>query len=260
MWLFTEFGYLLPTITEETDPMRKHEDWDLYSNNGEFTFQVRARLQEHLEYYLEFFAEEGTYGPIWKTPDHDYNYRVFTTQEAFAIATAKMVMSIDYRNFKNQSTKFPRGKEYHDLLIDIWTSSCDLGDGPGGAYGPWSPENPKGYKRSLYYKGWGSGEYEGRRIGDTFENIDFGDGKNGYYDLTVDPEAGDEDDEQWFEPSVKSIIDQLDAYGIDEEDWCLNLTPNEFDLVSSFLKDYFGKKEFKKMRKLNREVFNIEVA
>jgi hypothetical protein len=254
MWIFAEYGYLLPTITEPDDPMRRHEDWNHYSNDGEFTFQVRARLREHLEYYLQNFGEEGTYGPIWRTPDHDYNYRVFTTQEAFAEAMRKSIMAINYRNFKDQSTKFPRGHEYHKLLLDVWADSADLGSGPGGVYGPYSEENPKGYKRAAYYEGWGMGEYEGRRIGDTFENIDFGDGDDGYW--TPD----EEEDEDWVEPSVSRVLEQLDAYGFDEEDWCLNLTPNEFDLVSHFLRDYFGEDEFDRMYRTNREVFNIEVV
>ena len=67
MWLFTEFGYLLPTITTETDPMRKHEDWDHYSVDGKFTFQVRARLKEHLDYYLE---HSGSFWMLWPSSRH----------------------------------------------------------------------------------------------------------------------------------------------------------------------------------------------
>lgn len=257
MWLFTNFGYLLPTITEDNDPMRKHEDWNYYSVGGKFTFQVRARLLEHLEYYLDNFAEEGTYGPIWRTPDHDYNYRVFTTQEAFAQATAKMVMAIDYRNFKDQSLKFPRGKEYHDLLLRIWGASCNLNE-PGGAYGPWSPENPKGYKTAKGYHNWGSSE--GRRLGDTFENIDFGDDEN------EDPEelawwdgpAEDmltEDDHR----AIK-IVNELDRMAIPVTEWPEYLTPNEWDVVEHIVfQTVASKKVVRSMRKRNRDNWAIEV-
>lgn len=248
MWIFADYGYLLPTITEENDPMRRHKDWNRYSRNGEFTFQVRARLREHLNYYLANFAEPGTYGPIWRTPDHDYNYRVFTTQEAFAEAMKKSIMAIDYRNFKDQSTKYPRGTEYHKLLLSVWSDSCSLNE-PGGFYGPKSAENPDGYDAAKRYSGWGSGEFVGRRIGDSFQNIDFGDDR-----YTDDIE---EDEMEWADARTMGIIDDMYRYGIDKEDWPLNLVPSEFESVIPFLRQSFSKKKVKKMRQRNREAFSL---
>lgn len=260
MWLFTNFGYLLPTITEEDDPMRFHADWERYSVNGKFTFQIRARLREHLDYYLANFAEEGTYGPIWATPDHDYNYRVFTTQQDFAIATAKMVMAIDYRNFKNQSTKFPRGKEYHDLLLDIWAGSCSLGDGPGGFYGPRTADNPNGYGYARGYNRYGSGANSGRRIGDSFENIVFDDEDEdeGWFGQDL-PDADDDSLDYVDEKDRKmlAIVDELDRYGIDMEDWPLNLVPSEFETVIPVLRQQFGKKVVKRMKIENKVAFSV---
>lgn len=257
MWLFTDFGYLLPTITFDDDPMRSHEQWDHYSVGGQFTFQIRARLREHLEYYLANFAEEGTYGDIWATPDHDYNFRVFTTQEAFAAATAKMVMAIDYRHFKDESTKYPRGHEYHKLLLDVWQDSAELGDGPGGFYGPWSPENPKGYRRARQYNGWGWADYEGRRVGDTFEGIDFGDEDEQEDSWYMDPRFDDAENEDLpdDERKARELIEEMERYGVSMEDWHLNMLPSEFETVIPALRQSFGKKKVKRWRAENLRNF-----
>jgi hypothetical protein len=236
--------------------MRRDADWDHYSNEGDFTFQVRARLREHLEYYLANFAEPGTYGEIWRTPTHDYNYRVFTTQEAFAAATAKMVMAIDYRNFKDQSKKFPRGREYHDLLLDIWADSAKLNT-PGGFYGPRSEENPHGYGLASYYSRYGD-DTIGRRIGDSFEGIDFGDGADdeGWFGQDLpDPDDDSLDYVSDDDRKMMSIVDELDRYGIEMEDWALNLVPSEFEAVLPALRRSYTKKEVKRMKAENRAAF-----
>jgi len=228
MWIFADYGYLLPAITAEDDIMRKHEDWNLYSNNGEFTFQIRARLSEHLEHYLDNYGEEGTYGPIWRTPDHDYNFRVMTTQEAFAEAMKKSIMAIDYRNFKDQSTKYPRGKEYHDLLISIWSASCKLNE-PGGIYGRWTPENPNGYGSvdSIFDKYVRDDDWV---VGDSWRNEN------------LNIESNDMDE----------LISFMDEVDIPMAEWWEYSSPREFALLKPYLRKHFSNKTIKIMSKKNK--------
>lgn len=266
MWIFGAYGYLLPVITEEDDELRDHPAWNDYSFDGEFTFQVRARMREHLEYYLEHFAEEGTYGAIWATPDHDYNYRVMTTQKAFADAMHRSIMDIDYRNFKDQSLAYPRGKEYHDLLLDIWFDSCKLGDGPGGFYGPRSAENPNGYvnANTYYVDRWKDDDTTGirRRIGDSFQNIDFGDEypEEGEWE-TVDADSPEwaKDNEWYSEEDLKidRIVHDLDEMNVPMSDWYEFVTPREFAIIQKRLKGHFSKKTIKSMRNKNKKMFYV---
>lgn len=238
MWIFAEWGYLLPVITEDSDPLRKEEKWNEYTNDGQFTFQVRARLRSHLTHYIENYAKEGTYGEIWATPHHDYNFRLMTTKRAFAEAMTEAMMDINYRNFKDQSLKFTDGKIYHDLLLDVWHDSCKLNT-PGGYYGPWSPENPDGYGSSDKYENsyWGGYSTPGRRIGDSFNNIQF--------------EEEESDSEEWTEYKLRKALEDMDKYNIPMTSWWEFTSRAEFEVLVTELKKHFGKNTIKNMRKKN---------
>jgi len=244
MWIFADWGYLLPVITEDTDPLRKEALWDTYTNNGEFTFQVRARLESHLLHYIENYAKPGTYGEIWATPHHDYNYRLMTTKRAFAEAMTEAMMDIDYRNFKNQSLKFTDGKVYHDLLIDVWYDSCKLNP-PGGIYGAYSDENPDGFGSVSAYDDsyWGGYSAPKRRIGDSFKNVLF-------------EEEDDIDDTDWQAYKLHRTKEDMDKYNIPMSDWWEYTSRAEFEALVPELEKHFGNNTIKRMRKKN--IKNVE--
>lgn len=247
MWIFAAWGYLLPTITPDDDKLRNEGDWDHYSVNGQFTFQIRARLSEHLDWYIEHYAEEGTYGPIWRTPAHDYNFRIMTTQEAFAEAIKKSILDIDYRHFKDQSLKYPRGEDFHKLLINIWSASCNLNE-PGGPYGPYSDENPLGYSPAWKY-GYGRDnydEYDGRRIGETFGIFE-----NSKPKVTFEFDD-DEEDHGWLtdaDRTALTVIDEMYDLEVPPEDWFDFTSPGELAKVVAYLKRAGHKKTVKRIMK-----------
>lgn len=256
MWVYGDFGLVMPAIVDERDSLRRRSDWNEYSEGGKYDFQIRGRLWEHLRYFQDTFMDEGSYHrDIQATPDHDYNYRFYTTQEAFATAVGRAVMAIDYRKFKPSSDRYEWNDEYHDLLTRIWSVTCDLNT-PGDVWGPWSPENPKGYRSAAYYTN--SWSKPGRRIGDSFGNIQLDDEYEDDDNKDAIFEGWYEADEtEWANYHVAGIIDELDRNDIPMSEWWENLTPSEFEAVRPALRKHFSKNAVRKMAKSNRGLFVI---
>lgn len=155
MWIFTSGGLIMPaqapngTTEGIADPT--------FTNNGEYTLQVRGRVESHLRNFMrDYMDPQGLpYSEIEHTPQNDYNMRFYTTHEAFAKAMVLAVMDIDYRKFKPTAEKkdangrlvYEDGRKYHSVLNSIWGSVCGLAT-PGGIWGPRTAENPKGYGRA----------------------------------------------------------------------------------------------------------------
>lgn len=117
--------------------------------------QVRGRLISHLQDFIDNFMDpfELDHSEIEETPWADYTCRFYCTREAYGRAMANAMMGIDYASFKVQSERknpdgtlrYPKGKEYHDVLTSVWSVSARLNP-PGGYYAPRSPQNPRGYE------------------------------------------------------------------------------------------------------------------
>lgn len=264
MWVFADFGLLMPAIIP--DKVKSRPDVLKWTNDGEYELQVRGRLREHLQYFMDTHMPEGTFNPeIQATPDKDYNYRFYTTREAFAEGIKNIALSMDYEKFKQTTERFPWNKKFHNLCNQIWAVLCNLND-PGGYYGPKSKDNPRGYTE----KGtWGAsdedGWYEkrhttvGRRIGDTFgipddePMVDFGEQRYWWEDdgelenVYVDPQGEvftvDED--------TQVILSELDGADIPMNSWWSYTTPAEYMRLQDILKNHFGKKVLRSMRKKN---------
>ena len=222
MWIFADFGLLMPSEVPES--VKNTPEVEKWTNSGEYDIQVRARLSEHLEYFMDNFMEEGTFNPtIQATPDKDYNFRFYTSREALAEGIKNVALSIDYSKFKPTSERFAWNKKYHEVLNDIWTSLCALAS-PGGVWGPKSEENPTGYdKASRWGSSWSrhDSRYDDTsRVGSSF----FSDEELREFGIIPDyePEADIE---------ARRLIDELDSYGIDYDQWRDFSTESEWILL-----------------------------
>jgi hypothetical protein len=236
MWVFADWGLVMPALVQ---PGEFKKD---YTENGKYNLQVRGRLTAHLEYFMETYMEPGTYNPeIHATPDHDYNFRFYTTHEAFAAAMTRAIMDIDYRKFKPSSErknpdgtrKYKFAEKYHRILNGIWGVVCGLNT-PGDVWGPWSPENPKGYRSASRY--FPRGEDDDRPVGSSF----FGD------------EDLDDDDEfdGWFSTKEERIDKILSALqGIPASEWDDYLNDDDYALMKDVIKAEIEAEETRRSEK-----------
>lgn len=177
MWIFLSGGALMPAMVpvKMADPK--------WTEDGRFDLQVRARVESHLDNFVRDFMEEGTYNPtIQASPPHmDYQFRLYTTQEAFGQAMAKAIMAIDYISFKDtaddlnedKTPKYVDGKEYHSALYKVWSAVfSNLGKRRYSAYTP-STSYLKGGAHTTQYRDGVLHKYYGdaKPIGSTFTPV-----------------------------------------------------------------------------------------
>lgn len=143
MWIFTPQGLLMPAAV----PMDKVDP--ALTQDGKFDFQIRGRVAEHLQNFIDAYMEEGTYNPdIQLTPEMDYNARFYTTREAFAQAMTKALMDVNYEKFKPQAYDHDhKSHPYYNCLNSIWGTVTMLGR-PGGKWVTGS--RYKGYTGSTF--------------------------------------------------------------------------------------------------------------
>lgn len=149
-WIFLPGGLIMPSQT----PM---DEADFALTLGYRDIQVRARLTEHLEYFIRTYMQpmELDFSEIEQTPHMDYNCRLYTTREDLAKAVGAAMMDIDYRKFKptaegidpTTGKPFAKGALYHGVLNSIWGSLLRLAPA-GGVWGPRTKDNPNGYRSS----------------------------------------------------------------------------------------------------------------
>lgn len=236
MWVFSDFGLLMPALVPERAKNRKSvRKW---TKNGKYELQVRARLREHLKHFMEVYMEPGTYNPkIHATPEMDYNYRFYTTREAFAQGIANIALNMDYEKFKETSERFPWNKKYHTLLTRIWGTLCELNP-PGGIWGKKSKENPRGFSKAWdeYDSYWPDSM---RRVGDSFRNVQFEEDEDYSYDYRADwddaplehVDFGGVEDRDTID-----LINELDNLNIPEENWHKYTSPAELASIVTVLK------------------------
>jgi len=147
-WIFLPGSMMMPALA----PLDKA---DHSLTLGYRELQVRGRLVSHLQDFIDTYmtTHDLDHSEIEETPGMDYNARFYCTREAYAQAMYHAILDIDYRKFKEQSERqnpngtprYPRGREYHQVLNSMWTAATQLAP-PGGLYGPRSPQNPNGYE------------------------------------------------------------------------------------------------------------------
>lgn len=267
MWVFADFGLLMPAIVPAK--VQNRPDVLKWTNNGEYELQVRARLREHLQYFMDTHMPEGTFNPeIQATPDKDYNYRFYTTREAFAEGIKNIALSMDYEKYKQTTERFSWNKKFHSICNSIWAVVCNLNE-PGGYYGPKSESNPRGYSSRGTYGGWDNeGWYEkrhnqvGRRIGDTFgipdeewdrPEVDFGDQQYWWEEDGNAEYSYEAPDGEVFsvDEDTHHILAELESVDIPASQWWRYTTPMEFSRLIPILENRFSKKVMRSMRKKN---------
>lgn len=138
MWIFYSGGMLLPSLA----PMDKADP--KLTKNGKLTMQVRARDAAHLRNLIKDYLKPRNieHSKIENTPWADYTSRIYLRPEDFAAVVSLMVMDIDYRKFKetserknaNGKPRYSSGRDYHDLLLQVW-GTVALWRRPGGYWG-----------------------------------------------------------------------------------------------------------------------------
>jgi hypothetical protein len=106
MWLMTNFGFF--SIVQKKDD-------DILT--------VRARARGDLETLQERYIP--TLGHILKGEGTDYQYRAKVSREDMAEALGKIIMDIDYSNFKN-SVAEKQGNKRARLYGEVWSVLCNL--------------------------------------------------------------------------------------------------------------------------------------
>ena len=88
---------------------------------------VRARVREHLEALQKRFSELGD-AELIETPNADYRYRIIVDKAAWAGAVRRMILELDYTNFKNaaDSRQGRRGTAYIHALHRVWEIMYEL--------------------------------------------------------------------------------------------------------------------------------------
>lgn len=252
MWIFADFGLLMPAAipAEKVNP-------EYLGPNGDFDLQIRARAVSHLENFIRDYATPMglAHSEIQKTPEMDYNCRVYMRQEDFAAAVAQMVLNIDYRKFKptaeakneDGTLKFREGKEYHGVLNSIWGAVCRLG-APGGSWGPYSATNPNGYRPGARgYRAWGG--TSGRTYRDTAWGRGYSDDVRGddkeFDSYTVGDLIGDD---MWLD----------DEYVPDSYDRKMNLLLMVEGLPSDQWDDWLSREEMAQVREEHEALMRSE--
>lgn len=120
MWIFTEFGILMPS-------MRPAEHVDEDDNRA---IQIRTRRRYELDYLRDKYMP-NTLGPTIVLGNSDYQFRAYCTIDDWAAASQALAYSIDYTKFKPTTDRHPNGKKLHDLYNAIWGKV--LGAFPAGS-------------------------------------------------------------------------------------------------------------------------------
>ena len=100
MWLFTPIGF-----------------FSIVQKRGDTQLTVRSRVKGDLENLRTRFLPELS--PTIGKAGTDYPWRGTVSHEAFAAATARMVMAIDYSNFKNEVAA-KQGKARSARYGEVW--------------------------------------------------------------------------------------------------------------------------------------------
>jgi hypothetical protein len=105
MWIMTSYGILMPALRPN-------------AANLALPLQVRARDKRALKHLIhDMDILELPHTKIYATPKLDYDFRLYTTHDAFAQIMADEIRGIDYAKFK-PTTMFT---DLHNLYNHIWS-------------------------------------------------------------------------------------------------------------------------------------------
>ena len=121
MWIFTKDSLLMPASVPMALAPKK-------LTKGYRSLQIRSRDRGQLEAFISEYMQGLDHSPIESTPDKDYEFRFYTTHEAFAAAISESIKEIDYEKFKPQA----KHSGYHALLNRIWGTVYDHRRNSGG--------------------------------------------------------------------------------------------------------------------------------
>jgi len=99
MWIFTETGFV--------SAVKKPQDNGLIS--------LRARNHASLEAIAATYNTE-----ILNTPNGDYPWRTFITNEQLAAWLSETALNLDYSNFKSRAHKVNKSSKFINALHDVW--------------------------------------------------------------------------------------------------------------------------------------------
>lgn len=231
MWIFLPGGLLMPARTPNGGPEGTADP--KFTNNGEYSMQVRSRVESHLSNFIRDYMEPMglPYSDIEYTPQLDYNVRFYTTPQAFSEAIARAVLDIDFLKFKptaersvNGKPLYKDGEKYHGVLNSIWGTLTSLG-APGGSWGAKSSINPYGYEKASDYAG-----YAGRGIQllerETLTEPSWWSGEDSSGELDYIPDT---------ERRVQALLEDLAE--IPTSQWGDELDYEDFALVKPYIAD-----------------------
>jgi hypothetical protein len=115
MWLMTPDGMYSVVKPEVTDPF-----FQAHGQEGDLV--VRARSKDDLEALRHWLPEMRAIVP---TEFRDYGFRVFVAADHVAWAVARMVLDIDYTNFKDQ-VKITQGSERAGVYGRVWGDLLEI--------------------------------------------------------------------------------------------------------------------------------------
>lgn len=102
MWLFLPIGF-----------------FSVVQKPGDSFLTVRARVSSDLDNLRTLVPELGE---TIHTPRNDYPYRATVSHEALAAGIGKLILAIDYDNFKAEVSRrqgFRRADVYHDVWAKV---------------------------------------------------------------------------------------------------------------------------------------------
>lgn len=109
MWVFALTGFYSVVLNHD-DPS---------------SVMVRGRVEKDLERLQHIMSDLGLErGPISRSPDRDYPYRLVMPKSEWADAVYTLAKDIDYNNYKNQ-VRATDGHERAALYSRIWGIMLD---------------------------------------------------------------------------------------------------------------------------------------
>lgn len=245
MWIFVPGGLLMPARIP--DGASEGTADPAFTNDGEYTLQVRGRVDSHLQNFIrDYMKPLGLpYSEIEYTPQFDYNVRFYTTPEAFALAIGKAVLDIDYLKFKPtaERAEYKDGKAFHSVLNSIWGTVCQLGT-PGGVWGAYSATNPNGYTPGLISGSSRFGSWP------SFHKRDF----------ETEPELWDDMD---YTPEKEAYVSDLlsEMSDVPTDQWEDHVTHEDFELLKPYMKQAKrDERRFQKVIKKSHRKYRRGVA
>ena len=103
MWIFTPFGFF--SIVQKT-----HDASDQLT--------IRGRVRGDLENLVSHLPSASA---IREDPNADYRFRITADKDDIAYLMARLVVDLDYDNFKNQVAK-EQGYERAACYGDVWAT------------------------------------------------------------------------------------------------------------------------------------------